>query len=40
MKEDVLAQIVDDYLRFDGFTTHKLRFRLRPDDPEYVPAEA
>jgi hypothetical protein len=40
MKEDVLEQIVDDYLQFDGFfTTHNVRFRPRPDHPEYVAAE-
>lgn len=37
MKEDVLEQIVDDYLQFKGyFTTHNVRFRPRPDHPEYV----
>lgn len=36
MKEDVLEQIVDDYLQFKGyFTTHNVRFRPRPDHPEF-----
>jgi hypothetical protein len=40
MKEDVLEQIFDDYLQFDGFfTTHNVRLRPRPDHPEYVAAE-
>lgn len=38
MKEDVLEQIVDDYLQFKGyFTTHNVRFRPRPDHRDYVP---
>ncbi len=37
MKEDVLEQIVDDYLQFKGyFTTHNVRFRPSPDHPDYV----
>ena len=37
MKEDVLEQIVDDYLQFMGyFTTHNVRFRPSPTHPEYV----
>lgn len=36
MKEDVLEQIADDYLQFKGyFTIHNVRFRPRPDHPEY-----
>ncbi|MGH2739165.1 MAG: hypothetical protein ACRDH6_01565 [Actinomycetota bacterium] len=36
MKEDVLEQIVDDYLQFRGyFTTHNVRFKPSPDDPEF-----
>jgi hypothetical protein len=36
MKEDVLEQIVDDYLQFDGFfTTHNVHFRPRSDHPEF-----
>lgn len=39
MKEDVLEQIVDDYLQFNGyFTTHNVRFRPSSKHPEYVPA--
>jgi hypothetical protein len=37
MKEDVLEQIVDDYLQTQGyFTTHNVRFNPRKDHPEYV----
>ncbi len=37
MKEDVLEQIVDDYLQFNGyFTTHNVRFRPTQEHPEYV----
>ncbi len=36
MKEDVLEQIVDDYLQHLGyFTQHNLKFRPRSDHPEY-----
>lgn len=36
MKEDVLEQIVDDYLQFKGyFTTHNVRFKPRSDHPEW-----
>ena len=36
MKEDVLEQIVDDYLQFKGyFTTHNVRFRPRQDHPHF-----
>jgi hypothetical protein len=36
MKEDVLEQVVDDYLKFKGyFTTHNIAFRPRSDHPEY-----
>ena len=38
MKEDVLEQIVDDYLQFQGyFTTHNVRFRPSPEHPDHVP---
>jgi hypothetical protein len=34
VKEDVLEQIVDDYLQFEGyFTIHNVRFRPRPEPP-------
>lgn len=37
MKEDVLEQVVDDYLQFRGyFTTHNIRFRPRADHVEYT----
>jgi hypothetical protein len=37
MKEDVLEQIVDDYLQFKGyFTTHNVRFRPRANHALYV----
>ena len=36
MKEDVLEQIVDDYLKFRGYlTTHNVRFRPDPAHPEF-----
>jgi hypothetical protein len=36
MKEDVLEQIVDDYLQFKGyFTTHNVRFRPPADHPAF-----
>jgi hypothetical protein len=36
VKEDVLEQIVDDYLKFKGYlTTHNVRFRPSPDHPDY-----
>lgn len=37
MKEDVLEQIVDDYLQTQGyFTTHNVRFNPSKDHPDYV----
>ena len=37
MKEDILEQIVDDYLQFKGyFTTHNVRFKPDPSHPGYV----
>src|SRR4051812_9229379 len=36
MKEDVLEQVVDDYLKFKGyFTIHNVGFRPRTDHPDY-----
>jgi len=36
MKEDILEQLVDDYLQMKGyFTQHNLRFRPRPDHPNF-----
>src|SRR4051812_20718435 len=40
MKEDVLEQVVDDYLKFKGyFTTHNVRFKPRANHPEYVQSQ-
>ncbi len=40
MKEDVLEQIVEDYLQFLGyFTTHNVRFRPKLEHPEYVSSQ-
>jgi len=37
MKEDVLEQVVDDYLQTQGyFTTHNVRFNPAKTHPEYV----
>jgi hypothetical protein len=37
MKEDVLEQIVDDYLKFSGyFTAHNVGFKPSKDRPDYV----
>jgi hypothetical protein len=37
MKEDVLEQIVDDYLQFNGyFTVHNVSFWPRKDHPDYI----
>lgn len=37
MKEDVLEQVVDDYLQFEGyFTTHNVRFKPAKDDHDFV----
>jgi hypothetical protein len=36
MKEDVLEQVVDDYLQFEGyFTTHNVRFKPSKEDAGY-----
>jgi len=40
MKEDILEQVVDDYLKFKGyFTTHNVGFRPRSDHADYVAAQ-
>jgi hypothetical protein len=40
MKEDVLEQIVDDYLKFSGyFTVHNVGFRPSEDHPAYSAAQ-
>ncbi|MEQ8211808.1 MAG: hypothetical protein RH917_18570 [Lacipirellulaceae bacterium] len=37
MKEDILEQLVDDYLQTKGyFTQHNLKFRPSPDHPDFV----
>jgi hypothetical protein len=37
MKEDILEQIVDDYLQFKGcFTTHNVRFKPDAAHPDYI----
>jgi hypothetical protein len=37
MKEDILEQLVDDYLKFSGFfTLHNVKFRPAKADPEYL----
>ena len=40
MKEDVLEQIVDDYLQYNGyFTVHNVYFSPRRNHPKYVAAQ-
>lgn len=40
MKEDVLEQIVDDYLKFEGcLTTHNVRFGPRREHRDYDPQQ-
>ena len=37
MKEDILEQLVDDYLKFNGyFTLHNVKFQPEKTGPEYV----
>ena len=37
MKEDVLEQLVDDYLQAKGyFTTHNVKFKPRKDHPDFI----
>jgi len=37
MKEDILEQLVDDYLKSNGFfTLHNVKFQPAKSDPEYV----
>jgi hypothetical protein len=37
MKEDILEQLVDDYLKFNGFfTVHNVKFQPTATDPDYV----
>src|SRR5215212_4541875 len=40
MKEDILEQLVDDYLLAKGyFTRHNVKFKPRPDHPDFVSKE-
>jgi len=40
MKEDILEQLVDDYLQLSGFfTIHNVKFRPAQDDPGYVTSQ-
>lgn len=37
MKEDILEQLVDDYLKFNGFfTAHNVKFQPAATSPDYV----
>ena len=37
MKEDILEQLVDDYLQTKGyFTRHNIKFKPRSDHPDFV----
>ena len=37
MKEDILEQLVDDYMKFSGFfTLHNVKFKPSQEDPEWV----
>ena len=39
MKEDILEQLVDDYLKFNGFfTIHNVKFRPSRAHPDYIKA--
>jgi hypothetical protein len=40
MKEDILEQLVDDYLQPNGFfTTHNVKFQQAKGDPDYIVAQ-
>jgi hypothetical protein len=40
VKEDVLEQVVDDYLKFRGvFTIHNVPFKPRLEHPDYKPQQ-
>src|SRR5580704_13870887 len=40
MKEDILEQLVDDYLQFNGFfTAHNVKFQPAATGPEYISAK-
>jgi hypothetical protein len=37
MKEDILEQLVDDYLKFNGFfTAHNVKFQPAKTHPDYI----
>ena len=37
MKEDILEQLVDDYLQSEGyFTRHNIKFKPRKEHPDFV----
>lgn len=37
MKEDILEQLVDDYLKFNGyFTVHNVKFKPSTSHPDYI----
>ena len=37
MKEDILEQLVDDYLKFNGFfTVHNVKFQPAVTDPDFI----
>ena len=37
MKEDILEQLVDEYLMHKGyFTMHNVKFKPRSDHPDYI----
>jgi hypothetical protein len=37
MKEDILEQLVDDYLKFNGFfTVHNVKFQPEATDPDFI----
>ena len=37
MKEDILEQLVDDYLKFNGFfTVHNVKFKPSKEDPDFI----
>jgi hypothetical protein len=40
MKEDILEQLVDDFLLAKGyFTRHNVKFKPRADHPEFIPKD-
>lgn len=40
VEEDILEQIVDDYLQLNGYIAiHNVRFKPSPDHPDYVASQ-